>query len=700
MKRPPSQAPVSNQEKNLLPADPNAERFFHYFRHGWDFIYKPVGGNWTTCTKYPIKPRDLWREHQGNKAFMGVRFGKLTNYGLLDVDIHSPYHPKKDPEAYQNLIRALRNLGIRRTITITSSDSGGIHIYFFLEEMVKSFWLACGLKRILTEAGFEIVPGWLELFPNTKRYSKTEIVLFNGHRLPLQAGSFILDQDLQPVSNALRDLIDTADWCAEGQEIRKLKATIKRAYQWYKETPRARDYSSEGSAAWYRDLDGRINEGWTGDGQTNEILKDLANFGWVFELQRTVEELADYMHQRAISLPGYKDWCGHKHQIKRRCRDWAKSAVNYWSPYPSKPKRTITYEQLYEQATNPERPIGKNTSRRSQSAQAKTRRSRQQINKERRQDSLERLKKVIAYLEQLQTLPQKIGELIKLICQTSKDLFNKGFSRKTLQSILYLPLWHPKYHLQETTSPLVDIPTPAPKKDDLSPINTEINNKTTKEPEALPDKEYKERPHSPQKPEKKEVQIETPEPSTQKDLTQKDPTIMKCFESPSPQDLDLSSKSSTNQEAENRDLLENSSTELESTTSTTNFELTERSPSVEEENQKNTSYELLSTDEKFELVESMVDRQYRFTWHQTSGMVQLANNNKSQLCNINKDTIVTVLDSYHSSVLGDGKRSLLVYVMPVKAVKQWLDGIAVPIDHLEPIESKIDLSRSTDVDRE
>ena len=168
-KRPASQEPVQNQEKNLLPADPNAERFFHYFRHGWDFIYKPVDGEWTTCSKYPIKPRALWRDYKGDKAFMGVRFGKLTNYGLLDVDIHSPYHPKNDKAAYKRLIKSLRNLGIRRTITITSSDSRGIHIYFFLEEMVKSFWLACGLKRILTEAGFEIVPGLLELFPNTNR---------------------------------------------------------------------------------------------------------------------------------------------------------------------------------------------------------------------------------------------------------------------------------------------------------------------------------------------------------------------------------------------------------------------------------------------------------------------------------------------------------------------------------------------------
>lgn len=639
MKRPASHEPVQNQEKNLLPADPNAERFFHYFRHGWDFIYKPVGGNWKTCTKYPIKPRDLWREHQSDRSFMGVRFGKLTNYGLLDVDIQSPYHPKKDPEAYQNLIRALRNLGIKQTITITSSDSGGLHIYFFLPELVTSFWLACGLKRILTEAGFTIAPGWLELFPNTKRYSKTEIVLFNGHRLPLQAGSYMLDENLQPVSNALSDLIDTADWSAKEQDIGKLKATIKRAYQWYKETPTARDNSLEGSAAWYRDLDERINEGWTGDGQTNEILKDLANFGWVFESQRTVEDLSTYMHQRAISLPGYKDWCGHKRQIKRRCNDWAKSAVNYWSPYPNKPKRTITYEQLYEQATNPERPTAKNTSRRSQATQAQTRRSRQQINRERRQESLERLKKVIAYLDQLKTLPQKIGDLIALICKTSKDLFNKGFSRKTLRNVLYLPLWHPKHRLQETTSPLVDIATPASKKDDVEPIKIARNIESeAKEPEALPDKEQSESPHREQTPEKSESQTKTLEPIAQEELQQKAPTIMKCFVSPSPQDLDL------------------------------------------------------SADEKIELVERMIDQEYRFNWHQTSGMVQLANNKESQFCKIERNTIVTVLDSFHSSILSDGnKASLMVYIKPIQAVKQWLSGIAVPINHLQPIKLKLDL---------
>ena len=457
----------------------------------------------------------------------------------------------------------------------------------------------------------------------------------------------MLDKDLQPDTNDLSDFIQAADWCAEGQKIRKLKATIKRAYQWYKETPSAREYSCEGGVAWYRDLDGRINEGWTKNGQTNEILKDLANFGWVFMAKKTVEELADYMHKRAITLPGYKDWCGHQRQIKRRCHDWAKSAVNYWSHYPSNPKRSITYEQLYEQATNPERPTAQNT-REQTSHQPTNRRSRQQINKERRQDSMERLRQVIARIDQLKTLPQKIGELIELICQTSKELFNnKGFSRKTLQNALYLPLWHPKHRKEQPRSQQVDIPKPASKKSDLSPINTEVNNQPTKSPETLPHKEQPERSHSPQKSEKIERKTETPETAPQKDSSEKDPTITKCFVSPLPQGLDL-----------------------------------------------------LSEEEKMELVEGMIDRQYRFNWHQTSGMVQLTNDNKSQLCKIDRDTIVTVLDSYHSSVLGDGKRSLLVYVKPIKAVQQWQSGIAVPINHLELIESKLDLSTTSNVYRE
>ena len=53
------------------------------------------------------------------------------------------------------------------------------------------------MNKAAEDAGLEIKKGQLETFPNTKRYNS----LFNGHRLPLQQGSYLLDKDYVPESD-------------------------------------------------------------------------------------------------------------------------------------------------------------------------------------------------------------------------------------------------------------------------------------------------------------------------------------------------------------------------------------------------------------------------------------------------------------------------------------------------------------------
>jgi hypothetical protein len=650
MKLPPKvhQNNASSLPQNLLPAHPLAHRFFHYFNHTWDFILKPSDGEWKTYTEFPLKPRTLWRFYTGERVIVGLRFDEQTNYGLLDLDAGSLYHPSNDPVTFRKLIKTLRKLGIYRIKVISSSDSGGLHVYFFLPDFVRTIELAAGLKQKLTKAGFEISPGKLEIFPNTKRYSDRQITLYNGHRLPLQEGSYLLDENFQPVSNNLEDFLDAADWCAAGQDFPKLKRTIKRAYQWHKDTPKTWEYRAEGGGGWRGDLEERIEEGWTGSGQTNELLKDIANYGVVFQGSRTVPELAEYIHRRAIALPGYQQWCDHHHNIQQRCTDWAKSAVQYWSSYPSKPQRTISYDQLYDHITpeNDEQPPSKEkpTAKSQRTPDRSRPRTRRQINQERREDSINRLKQAIAHLEKRCLLPKKIGDLIEAICRASKELFSRGFSRKTLLKALYLPLWHPKHRSTES------MPSEAAAKRDLSQKIPPPPVTNRQQPEVPEDKDSKKRSHFPDVVPPTEPKNESLEVSPSKGFRKKDPTIMKCFEQPSADSVKSEIKVALN----NQNFVQIS--------------------------------EYRTSEEKLKQNELMIGKIYQFVFNSVSGLVESSDAPQPKLHSISKNILVKVLDSYHGSSLSDDRRPLIVYVKPATGAENWQSGIAVSEFHLKPID--------------
>lgn len=646
-----------------FPADPLSARFFHYFHHTWDYILKPQGGQWRTYSEYPLKPRTLWRCYKSDRTTIGLRFASQTWYGLIDLDVGSSYHPSHNAAAYQRILKTLRKLGIERTLTITSSNSGGLHIYFFLPAAVHSYSLAAGMKKVFTKAKLDIRPGQLEIFPNTKRYTTNgNISLYNGHRLPLQQGSYLLDENLQPVTNDLQDFLDAADWCAAGQNIRKLKRTIKSAYEWYKNTPEVYDYSPEGGIAWRADLEYRIAEGWTGRGQTNELLKDLANYGWVFGGTRTFDELSQFIHRRAIALPGYQQWCRHQNQILQRCRDWAKSALRYWSPYPSLPTRSISYEQLYDHH------IGDNADHCAPSppenaravctctCPSSSRRTRRQLNQERRQDSLHRLKAVIAHLEELKTLPQTITERIHAICRTAQELFGRAFSLKTLRKELYLPLWHPK-HREE--APVVE-PTPAiaesaqNQSPELAIAQDTMTNK--RQPETFQQEECGDRSHESIVTSSTDQKPVLLKPLPLKDFSKKDPTIMKCFEGAQP-DLHQSAM---------KTILNNAPS------SKTSF-----------------SELFLTSTQKLARNAGMVGKVYRYTGERTSGPVYYGQNQRyPKLVSLCKSAVVEVLDAYHSSSMHDGVNPLLVYVRPLYGADKWQSGIAIPAFSLTFIDSQ------------
>jgi hypothetical protein len=93
---------------------------------------------------------------QQGRYLYGVRFGAVTHYCLLDIDIGSLYHPRNDPFAIARITAALEPLGLVSSVACTSSYSGGLHLYFPFAHAQSSWQLASVVAVLLERAGFTI----------------------------------------------------------------------------------------------------------------------------------------------------------------------------------------------------------------------------------------------------------------------------------------------------------------------------------------------------------------------------------------------------------------------------------------------------------------------------------------------------------------------------------------------------------------
>ncbi|MEL6439171.1 MAG: hypothetical protein AAFQ80_07975 [Cyanobacteria bacterium J06621_8] len=433
----------ANSHKDCLyPGSPHAKTFFQYFTHHWDFIIAPSGTkNWQTITDYKLQPRVLWRMFQNPKQILGVRFGQYTKYGMVDLDHSSLLHFTKDSTAFDDLCAAFETIGLCRFVILFSSWSQGVHVYFPLPNEVNTFDLACALRMAVEGAGFKVKDGQLELFPNTKKYKENKngsnFSYFNGHRLPLQpdSGSRLLDDDLAPCSEGLGDFMAQMTWAAQGQDMERLRAVLSISRDWYYQRKYRfiRTSSKTKVREWQEDTEFLINEGFTDYGQTNELLREIGKYGRVF-LALEGSELCQYMVETVSSLPGYQQYCRHRHEIEQRCSHWAKLIEPFWWPLGSTPARHTSYPTVDEQ----DQPLKKNSL----------------LNFQRAEDCLKRLKETLTYLtKQVITLPQKVGERLQLLRETSKKLFGKAFSEGTLKKDSYKIHWHPKYDQKDCDQP-------------------------------------------------------------------------------------------------------------------------------------------------------------------------------------------------------------------------------------------------------
>ena len=420
-------APIGDTPRLFLRAiaSDTQDKFNHWFNHGWDSIYqRPTDESWLTA-KFFLTPSQIWEKWQNPDELIGLRFGVNTRYGLIDIDYGSKYHSDDGLRAIKG---ALETIGINEINLIRSSFSDGLHLYYFLPELVNSFQLAQTVAIALRENGLEISPGQLEIFPNVKGYGREKVISFNGHRLLLQpgSGSYLLDDDFQPYSNSIDTFLSQADQVALSVDFDLLSELLGTASDRYKELFKGPSSDnvvvslkwfkhSKNAKRWKNESEKAIEIGWTGKSQSNDLLGIIAEYGRVFLGIDDESELAAYIVKTAIAAPGYFEYCRHQNEIESWARRWAKCAMLHRFPYGS--RRTGKFK-----------PLGKGGP----------------TNEEKKVDAMTRISEAMIDLIASGRHPNRISELRSLLSKLA------NCSERTLAKKDYLPLWHPKYRNLDT----------------------------------------------------------------------------------------------------------------------------------------------------------------------------------------------------------------------------------------------------------
>lgn len=294
----------------------------------WRSTGATVGKDERWCR--PLSIWDVRRGLEGSRR-VGCSFGSRTEYLMVDLDykgMPSPYHPKAGNGEFLRLRRVLAHVGLMGLVLVRSGISGGLHLYLPLDRQLPSYWLARAVTYALTDAGFEITPGRLEIFPNLKPFvpSGKGFSRYAAHALPLQAGSVLFDQVMRESTRDLQTFRMRWESAAGEQNYERLTEAIDQAQNRHraekaaKRPPRRRIPQSI--------LD-RLAEGWTAGGQTNLLLGLAARVGSCGQGLSAPEALAEWMMQWARSAPGFSQWCGHRDQLRQRCNEWARSALRH-----------------------------------------------------------------------------------------------------------------------------------------------------------------------------------------------------------------------------------------------------------------------------------------------------------------------------------------------------------------------------------
>ncbi|MBM0745526.1 hypothetical protein JOY44_29340 (plasmid) [Phormidium sp. CLA17] len=429
------------------------DKFLGLFPHRHDYIYAkhPEPGHtpdWKTESRHSLSDRIL---QQGSTLF-GVRFGKSTNYCILDIDAGSLYHPQRDRFAISRILAALEPLGLVNAVPCTSSYSGGLHLYFPFQITQNTWELAIAVTTLLENAGFRLSAGHLELFPNPRPYAlEGSLGLFNAHRLPLQAGSYLLDHDFQALWS------DPPTFVEHWQFAQKRNTVERKTLQRLLKQFQRKHYRISGKAEKFvNDLNAEIELGWTGAGQTNRLLGRIAMRAYIFHHilcggeRLTGQPLINAIVTTAQSLPGYEEWCQHQHEIEQRAEEWARCVEgSRYFHYGDKNDR----DESKAEVGQPE-PLS--------------------WNQQQSQAARDRIRQAIADLLNHNTLPSGATARWQALTQY-------GIGGASLYS--HRDLWHPNYLVLEAIEP-TEIPPDPPTSNtdaqlDASPTHSNWHNPTS-----------------------------------------------------------------------------------------------------------------------------------------------------------------------------------------------------------------------------
>jgi len=391
------------------------DAFLALWPHRYDYLWSehpnPVERpDWQTESRHPLSDRLL----QEGAYLYGVRFGKQTDYLMLDIDADSLYHPHRDRLAISRLLAALEPLGLVETVAVTSSYSGGIHLYLPFQTAQETWAIAQVVSTLLANAGFKLKPGQLELFPNPKPYSEAPS-LYAGHRLPLQAGSYLLNRDFQPIYGEQTTFVQRWQFAQHRNAIDQ--RTLKRVLQ---QTKRQRYKLSGKAEKFLHDLNTEVLAGWTDAGQTNYLLGRIAMREYIFgHVQRggeplTGADLAAAICEVARSLPGFEAYCRHQADLEPRSLFYVRS-IQSSRYYPFGSKHQAKASPLPDAVNEPPKP---------------------NWNQEQSQGARDRILHALADLRQRQALPETITA-------RKQAIRTYGIENPTLDK--YKELWHPNH---------------------------------------------------------------------------------------------------------------------------------------------------------------------------------------------------------------------------------------------------------------
>lgn len=398
-------------------------QFLQLFSHRYDYIRKSE--NWTTCTNY-LNDTLLLALWECTEEIVGVRFGPKTRYCLLDIDAKSPHHPNNSNNL-KNILGALEEIGLIKPIIIQSSCSTGLHIYYCFKSEIPTYNLAYLLFNTLTKSKFKIKPGQLEIFPNPKKYvvttNRKEFTKYKGHRLPLQEGSFLVDKDYIPYSNSIESFISAAKESAENHDTEFIEEATKAARKDRKQYKKVNHKKQKIIELWKKDLTKIMEKGWVNYHQTNTILLEVSKYIIVFTQTEEKEQLSK-MIKIVTELPGYEKYCRHRHEIKKRCKEWLQySRRFYWEIGSTRTRKNETsFKQHFGEI---------------------------ETNKKEQEEAKHRLEETIQHIKETEFV--SVLSLFNSITTQSKKLFGKGFSNRTLYK--HKKLWeHLIQHYPDTHS--------------------------------------------------------------------------------------------------------------------------------------------------------------------------------------------------------------------------------------------------------